>query len=301
MDQRTGRDPEQGAQAVQAVQAAQEPQAAEMTMSTIPCSGETLPAIGLGTWQTFDVGRDAAARDRLAEVLGAFVALGGRLIDSSPMYGSAEEVVGDLAQRLALRERLFVATKVWTEGREAGVRQMRESMRRLQSGPVDLMQVHNLVDVDDHLRTLDEWKREGLVRYVGVTHYTARGHAAVERILATQPVDFVQINYSIAEREVERRLLPLAIDKGIAVIVNRPFASGDLLRRIRQTPLPKCAAELECTSWPQLLLKFVIAHPAVTCAIPATASLDHLRDNMRAGRGPLPDARQRDMIAEAAH
>lgn len=275
---------------------------AEDTMASrkIPSSGETLPAIGLGTWQTFDVGADTAERAPLEQVLREFVALGGRLIDSSPMYGNSEEVVGDLAARLGLRRKLFVATKVWTSGKRAGIAQMEDSMRKLRADPIDLMQVHNLVDVQTQLETLHAWKREGRVRYIGVTHYHAGSHAAVARVVTAHPVDFIQINYSVAEREAQQRLLPLAHERGIAVIVNRPFAGGQVLRRIRSKPLPAWAKDIDCDSWAQLLLKFVIAHPAVTCAIPATAKLTHLRDNMKAGRGRMPDEALRRRIAAEA-
>lgn len=266
----------------------------------IPSSGEALPVIGLGTWQTFDVGPSPAQRAPLAEVLRGFLELGGRLVDSSPMYGRSEEVVGELTASLGARERLFVATKVWTEGARAGIAQMEDSMRKLRADPVDLMQVHNLVDVDTHLDTLRDWKQAGRVRYVGVTHYTAGAHQAVARLIAMRPVDFVQINYSVGEREAERRLLPLARERRVAVIVNRPFGGGALLGRLRGRPLPAWAAEIGCTSWAQLLLKFVIAHPAVTCAIPATSRVAHLRDNMAAGRGRLPDEGLRARIAAAA-
>jgi aryl-alcohol dehydrogenase-like predicted oxidoreductase len=272
-----------------------------MTMSRllargIPGSGEVIPAIGLGTWQTFDVGADRRAP--LEGVLKTFVDLGGSLIDSSPMYGRSEEVVGDLAAKLGLASRLFVATKVWTSGKTAGIRQMDDSMRKLHTSRLDLMQVHNLVDVETHLETLRRWKEEGRVRYIGVTHYTGSGADAVARVIDSHPIDFVQINYSVAERDAERRLLPLAVERGAAVLVNRPFAGGDLLRRLRSRPLPAWAAEIDCDSWAQLLLKFVLSHPAVTAAIPATSSVAHLRDNMNAGTGPLPDAAMRARIAE---
>ena len=265
----------------------------------IPSSGETLPVIGLGTWQTFDVGTGQAERAPLAEVLSAFSSLGGRLIDSSPMYGRSEEVAGDLAATLGLRDKLFIATKVWTQGRSAGIRQMEDSMRKLRAHPIDLMQVHNLVDAQTHLATLREWKKQGLVRYIGVTHYTAGSHGEVARVLQSETVDFVQINYSVGEREAEQRLLPLAQERGVAVIVNRPFAGGEVIRRMRDRPLPSWAAEIDCSSWAQILLKFVIGHPSVTCAIPATSKLAHLRDNMRAGTGRLPDEKLRETIARS--
>ncbi len=262
----------------------------------IPSTGETLPVIGLGTWQTFDVGADADARAPLEAVMREFVALGGKVIDSSPMYGRSEDVAGEIMAKLGLRDKLFVATKVWTSGKAAGVAQMEASLQKLRAKPIDLMQVHNLLDVEAHLDTLSAWKREGRVRYVGVTHYTAGAYDAVAKVIAKHSVDFLQINYSVGEREAEQRLLPLARERGIAVIVNRPFAGGELLRRLRGVPVPAWASEIECTSWAQLLLKFVIAHPAVTCAIPATSRVEHLRDNMAAGVGRLPDEKMRARI-----
>lgn len=266
----------------------------------IPSSGEMLPVIGLGTWQTFDVGDSTAARQPLEDVLATFVELGGRLVDSSPMYGRSEDVVGDIAAKLALRDQLFVATKVWTTGRRAGVEQMEASLKKLRADPIDLMQVHNLVDATTHLETLREWKRSGRVRHIGVTHYTSSGQDAVADLIAAEAVDFIQINYSIGERSAERRLLPLARDRGVAVIINRPFTGGSLFRRLRAQPLPAWAAEIECGSWAQLMLKFIVSHPAVTCAIPATSKVAHLRDNMNAGHGPLPDAALRARIAAEA-
>lgn len=261
----------------------------------IPSTGEPLPVIGLGTWQTFDVGPSPAAREPLEEVLRRFVALGGKLVDSSPMYGSSEQVAGDLTRALRVRPSLFVATKVWTSGKKEGIAQMESSIRKL--GGADLMQVHNLVDVATHLDTLRGWKQEGRIRYIGVTHYTAGSHADVARVISAWPVDFVQINYSVGEREAEQGLLPLARERRVAVIANRPFAGGDLFRRLRSKPLPSYAAEIDASSWAQLLLKFVVSHPAITCAIPATARADHLEENMRAGYGRLPDERLRARIA----
>lgn len=268
-----------------------------MLTRPIPSSGEHLPLIGLGTWQTFDAGPSPSERAPLEEVLREFVSHGGRLIDSSPMYGNSEAVAGDLAAKLGVRSKLFVATKVWTSGRIAGVRQMEESERRLRARPIDLMQVHNLVDAATHVDTLEAWKREGRVRYVGITHYTASAHDDVIRTMERRRVDFVQINYSVAERHAERRLLPAARERGVAVIANRPFASGDLFRRLRARPLPPWAAEIGCTSWAQILLKFIVSHPAVICAVPATSQAAHLRDNMAAGLGPMPDAAMRRRIA----
>ena len=266
----------------------------------IPSSGETIPAIGLGTWRTFDVGTAAAERAPLKEVLKTFVHLGGRVIDSSPMYGAAESVIGDLAADLALGDKLFLATKVWTSGRDAGVAQMEQSLRRLQTRRLDLMQVHNLLDWRTHLRTLREWKQAGRIRYLGVTHYTSSAYDELERVLRGETLDFVQVNYSLGEREAERRILPLAHDRGIAVLANRPFSEGGLFQRVRGRALPAWAAEVGCESWAQLFLKWILAHPAVTCVIPATSRPEHLVDNMRAGVGDLPDAATRERMAALA-
>ena len=269
---------------------------------TAPAQSTTmqkLPPIGLGTWQTFDVGTSPAARKPLEEVLQAFVELGGKLVDSSPMYGRSEEVVGEIAAKYDLHSKLFIATKVWTSGKRDGVAQMEDSMRKLRVKTIDLMQVHNLVDVDAHLDTLEKWKAEGRVRFTGITHYTASSHDDVARVIRRRPVDFIQINYSVGEREAEQRLLPFALERGIKVIANRPFASGGLFRRLRGTPLPSWAAEIDCTSWAQVLLKFVISHPAITCAIPATSKVEHLRDNMGAAVGRMPSADLRGRIVSA--
>jgi len=277
--------------------AALAPGRASILTRPIPSSGEALPVIGVGTWQTFDVGRDAAARAPLEAVLAELVALGGKVVDSSPMYGSSEEVVGDIAAKLGLRSKLFVATKVWASGERNGIEQMNASMQKLRADPIDLMQVHNLVDAATHLDTLRGWKREGRVRYVGVTHYTAGSYDDVAEIVVAGPLDFIQINYSIGEREAEQRLLPLARERGVAVIANRPFAGGDLFRRLRARPLPDYAGEIGCTSWAQLMLKFIVSHPAITCTIPGTSKVEHLRDNMQAGMGRLPDEKLRARIA----
>jgi aryl-alcohol dehydrogenase-like predicted oxidoreductase len=271
--------------------------AASIIQRPIPRTGELLPVIGLGTWQTFDVGQAQSVREPLKAVLRDFVRLQGKVIDSSPMYGNSESVVGDLAAELGARQQLFFATKVWTSGRGAGIRQMEESFRRLRTEVMDLMQVHNLVDWRIHLETLRGWKMQGKVRYVGVTHYTASAYDQLARVVETEDIDFVQLNYSIAERDAERRLLPLAADKRIAVLVNRPFAAGGLFSKLRGKPLPPWAQEIGCTSWAQFLLKFVISHPAVTCAIPATSKVQHLTDNMGAGVGILPDAGMRERMA----
>ena len=265
----------------------------------IPRSGEAIPVIGLGTWQTFDVGAAESARAPLREVLGRFVECGGTVVDSSPMYGRAEAVVGDLAADLGIQDTLFYATKVWTSGKASGVRQMQESFRRMRVRRVDLMQIHNLQDLQTHTETLKLWKREGRVRYLGITHYHAGAHAELERLVRTETYDFLQVNYSLGERDAGRRLLAAAQEAGVAVLVNRPFGSGGLFRRVRGEPLPDWAAEIACTSWAQIFLKWIVGHPAVTCAIPATSNPKHVIDNMAAGLGPQPGARMRQKIADA--
>ncbi|MBV6415899.1 MAG: hypothetical protein CMLOHMNK_00422 [Steroidobacteraceae bacterium] len=255
----------------------------------IPSSGESIPVIGLGTSGPFEVGAEKSVRAPLRAVLDAFFAGGGRLIDTSPMYSTAERVLGELLSP-AEQQRCFMATKVWTEGAQAGALQMRESARLLRHAPLDLVQVHNLRDLDAHLATLRAWKAQGRVRHVGVTHYTVAAHAELERVIAKHPLDFVQFNYSAATRDAERRLLPLAAERGVAVIVNRAFEDGRLFARLQNMPLPAWAADFDATSWAQVLLKFVIAHPAVTCVIPATGKVKNQLDNLGGGRGRLPDA-----------
>jgi diketogulonate reductase-like aldo/keto reductase len=253
-----------------------------------------IPRIGLGTWQAFDVGSDAAARAPLREVLKQ---LDGNMVDSSPMYGSAESVAGDLIAELKMRSRLFVATKVWTRGRAEGIRQMETSMRRLRVDQLDLMQVHNLLDVGVHTKTLRDWKQQGKVRFIGITHYTASAFADVERWLKAEQYDFLQINYSLGEREAEKRILEEAKSRGIRVIINRPFAEGRLFARTKGKPLPPWAAELGIASWAQYFLKWIVSHPAVTCAIPATSKAAHMKDNLAAGAGPMPTEVQRRTMA----
>lgn len=264
----------------------------------IPATGEKIPAIGMGTWQTFDVGNSPTERSNMEAILKEFVDSGGKLIDSSPMYGSAEEVVGDLASKLGVHSSLFVATKVWTRGEEKGKRQMRESMDLLQVPKLDLMQVHNLVDYKTHLKTLQSWKEEGKIRYIGITHYTSSSYPDLMRVMKEYPVDFVQFNYSIQTREAEKEILPFSADQGVAVIINRPFGGGSLFGRTKGKELPAWAADFDCHSWAQFFLKFIISHPAVTCAIPATSDLKHLKDNMRAGYGELPDEKTRRKMVE---
>jgi aryl-alcohol dehydrogenase-like predicted oxidoreductase len=265
-------------------------------MRRIPSSGEELPIIGLGTSRTFEVGAAASEREPLRQVLEAFFAHGNRLIDTSPMYSSAERVLGELLTP-EMRARAFLATKVWTRGQRAGVEQMTHSQELLATQRLDLIQVHNLLDLDTQLATLREWKAAGRVRYLGVTHYTVSGQADLERVVSRERVDFVQLNYSPATRAAERRLLPLAAERGVAVLVNRPFEDGELFARTRGKPLPAFAPEIDAASWGQVILKFIAAHPAVTCIIPATASVAHLRDNLAGGVGRLPDQRQREAIA----
>jgi len=264
----------------------------------IPRTGETLPAVGLGTWQVFDVAGDAAELARARATLETFAARGGRVVDSSPMYGSSEAVTGRLAAELGLEGRLFVATKVWTSGRQAGIRQMEDSMRKLRVERLDLMQVHNLVDVQTHLATLREWKAAGRIRYLGVTHYHAGAHDDLERLIEGGGIDFVQVNYSLAEPEADRRLLRAAATTATAVIVNRPFAEGAMFGRVRGKALPEWAREAGCASWAQYFLKWILGHPAVTCVIPGTRDPKHVADNLGALAGPPPDAPLRRRMAE---
>jgi diketogulonate reductase-like aldo/keto reductase len=265
----------------------------QMLMRKIPSTGELLPVVGLGTWQTFDVGLSVEERKVLGEVLTLLAANKGSLIDSSPMYGTSEEVVGDLSSQLNLNEKFFLATKVWTSGKEAGVTQMERSMKLLKRKQLDLMQIHNLVDWQTHLHTLRTWKEQGKIRYIGITHYLDSAHASVERLMKSEPLDFIQINYSMMSRAVEENLLPLAEEKKIAVLVNRPFEEGGLFQRVKGKSLPPWAKEFDCESWGQFFLKYILAHPAVNCVIPGTSKPHHMVDNMKAGMGRLPDEKQR--------
>ncbi|MDO8959832.1 MAG: aldo/keto reductase [Rhodocyclaceae bacterium] len=263
----------------------------------IPKSGEAIPAVGLGSSQTFNVGSATADRIAQREVLKLFAEQGGRVVDSSPMYGAAESVIGDLAAELDVTTKLFVATKVWTSGRDAGMRQMEDSFQRLRTKQMDLMQVHNLVDWKTQLKTLREWKAQGRIRYIGITHYTESAYGELAQVMASEDIDFVQFNYSISERAAEQRLLPLAQERKIAVLVNRPFARAGLFDKVRGKELPPWAGDIDCTSWAQFFLKFILGHPAVTSAIPATSKPKHLLDNMQAGLGRLPDAATRERMA----
>ncbi len=290
----------------------------------IPATGEPLPVIGCGTYKGFDVAPGSATYAQLPGVLDALFTAGGSVLDSSPMYGRAEATVGELlahpestaipslrfapaspirgrsilGRPCGAEPRAFLATKVWTRGRDAGIDQMQRSMTLMKADRLDLMQIHNLVDWKLHLRTLRDWKEVGRIRYLGVTHYTSSAYADLEAVLRAEPLDFVQINYSIADRAAEKRLLPLAAERGIAVLANLPLGSGSVLRSVQGLPLPGWAAGLACTSWSQLFLKFVISHPAVTCAIPGTGQAAHMADNAQAGTGPMPDEAQRRRIAQ---
>ena len=268
-----------------------------MIARSIPSSGEAMPVIGLGTWQVFDVGGDEKTRQPLRQVLKNLTDAGGRMIDSSPMYGRAEEVTGDLVAEMGLRPRVFLATKVWTSGREASIAQMRRSAERMKSPVLDLIQIHNLLDWRTHLATLRQMKAAGQVRYIGITHYTTGSLAELARILESEPgIDFVQFGYSLATREAEQRLLPVAAARRVATIVNQPFETGGMFRRVHGRALPEWAAEFDCTSWAQLFLKYILAEPAVTCVIPATANPEHMADDIKAGFGRLPDPQQREQI-----
>jgi diketogulonate reductase-like aldo/keto reductase len=264
----------------------------------IPSTGELLPVIGLGSWITFNVGDDPVARDSCASVIRAFFDAGGRVIDSSPMYGSSQAVIGYGLSKLRMPSALFSADKVWTASDRAGPRQMEESRRRWGVSRFDLIQVHNLLNWEEHLPALFAMKATGRIRYVGITTSEGRRHDQIERLMRTQRLDFVQITYNVLDREAEQRILPLAADRGIAVIVNRPFREGALIRDVERHPLPPWAREIDCANWPQFLLKFIVSHPAVTCAIPATSNVAHVRENMGAAYGRLPDpATRRRMIA----
>lgn len=263
---------------------------AAMQTRAIPASGEMLPVIGLGTYQGFDVAPGSTEYGRLPGVLQALFAAGGSVIDSSPMYGRAEATTGELLAAGNSRGKTFVASKVWTRGRAEGLRQMEESLRLLRADRLDLMQVHNLVDWRTHLNTLREWKAAGRIRYIGITHYSASAYDELAAVMRAERFDFLQINYSLDERDADRLILPLAAERGMAVLINRPFGGGGLLRRLRNQPLPAWAAEIGAESWAQLLLQFVLGQPAVTCAIPGTGRPEHMADNARAGSGHIPDA-----------
>ena len=268
-------------------------QTSSMLTKSIPSTGEGIGAVGLGTWQSFDVGNSEASGAPLREVLTTLVDAGGSMVDSSPMYGTSERVVGDLSKELNLQSKIFYATKVWTSGRQRGVDQMNASHQKMRTNQMDLMQIHNLQDWRTHLSTLYRWKAEGKIRYIGITHYLDSAHEELEHITKKERIDFVQVNYSMAELNAERTLLQAARDQGVAVITNRPYAGGALFRKTRGVELPEWASDFECKSWGQFFLKYLIAHPAVTCVIPGTSKPHHMRDNVAAGMGKMPDENQR--------
>jgi diketogulonate reductase-like aldo/keto reductase len=284
--------------AASATTAADAPDASPLITRRIPSTGEAIPVIGLGTSGPFEVGAEPGARAPLKAVVDAFFAGGGRLVDTSPMYSTAERVLGELLSP-AQQEACFMATKVWADGAGAGAAQVADSARLLKHAPLDLVQVHNLRDLDAHLKTLRALKAQGRLRYIGITHYTVSAHDDLARVIERERPDFVQLNYSAVTRDAERRLLPLAADRGVAVIVNRAFEDGRLFARLKNVPLPAWAADFDATSWAQVLLKYVIAHPAVTCVIPATGKVRNQLDNLAGGRGRLPDAMALAGIAAA--
>lgn len=269
-----------------------------MQTRVIPSSNEPLPVVGLGTYRGFDVATSSPAYKQLREVLDALFAAGGSVIDSSPMYGRAEQTTGELLSIHEPRSPAFLATKVWTRGRQEGIAQMEESLRLLRTDRIDLMQIHNLVDWQAHLPVLREWKAEGRIRYLGISHYTASAYDQVEAVLRAEQLDFLQINYALDDRAAEARILPLCRERGVAVICNRPFGGGGLLRSLKDKPLPGWAAQVEVNSWAQLALKFILAHPAVTCVIPGTGNPKYMAENAGAGFGPtLSDAQRQQLIA----
>ena len=269
-----------------------------MLKRTVGKAGIELPIVGIGTWQTFDIGSSRAELDQRRDVLSLLFESGGTVIDSSPMYGRAESVVGTLLKDMGARDKAFLATKVWITGEAAGISQMKSSFAKFQTPIIDLMQIHNLVDWHTHLRTLRAWKDEGRVRYIGITHYTVPARDDLAAVIQSEPIDFVQFGYSINRREAEARLLPVAAEKGVGVIINQPFDSGSLFSTARGKPLPEWAADFDCTSWAQFYLKFLLGHPAVTCVIPGTARPTHAKDNIAAGIGRLPDQAMRQRMVD---
>ncbi len=269
----------------------------KMMTRIIPSTGEELPVVGIGTWQTFDVGSSENERNILKEVLTLMKEKGGKIIDSSPMYGSSEKVVGDLTAELEIQDSFFYATKVWISGKENGINQMNDSFTKMKREKMDLMQIHNLVDWETHLNTLREWKEKGKIRYIGITHYTESSYKDLEDIMKKEKPDFVQFNYSIDSREAEKRLFPAAKDLGIAVLINRPYGGGNLFSRVKGKELPEWAKDYDINSWGQFFLKFILSNDAVTCVIPGTSRPKHLVDNMMAGYGLLPDKTAREKMA----
>jgi diketogulonate reductase-like aldo/keto reductase len=264
----------------------------------IASTAELLPCIGLGTWQTFDVGNSEEERGPLREILRTMVARGASVVDSSPMYGTSEKVVGDLSTEADVNDKLFIATKVWTSGLQEGKDQMNKSFVLLKRKKIDLMQIHNLMDWQTHLKTLQEWKEAGKIRYIGLTHYLDGMHEKMEDIIRKNRVDFIQINYSMNSRNAEKRLLPAAADNNVAVLINRPFEEGALFDRVKGKTLPAWAAEFDCSSWGQFFLKFILSNPHVTCAIPGTSKVRHMIDNLGAAMGKLPDKELREKMIQ---
>ncbi len=268
----------------------------KMLTRTIPGTDESIPVIGLGTWEVFDVAGSREELETRKEIIDMLVDKGGSLIDSSPMYNRSEKIVGDIIESSGNRDKLFLATKVWTNGKSRGESQMRRSAELMKAGVIDLMQVHNLRDTDEHMNTIRDWQQQGRIRYNGITHYTASAHDSLERAMHEHEPQFIQINYSLGEREAEQRVLPLAEDLGIAVLINRPYMTGRLFSAVRGRSLPSWAGEF-AASWGQFFLKFIVSHPAVTCAIPATSKPHHMVDNLGAGVGEMPDAATRQKMA----
>lgn len=266
---------------------------------TIPGTGESLTAIGIGTWETFDVDSSHVPEiEQLREVLAILVSKGGSVIDSSPMYGFSEQNVGTLSTDAGFNNKLFIATKVWTSGKENGIQQMKESLQYLKRSKIDLMQIHNLVDWKTHIKTLREWKEKGTIRYMGITHYRENAYAEMESIMKSEPIDFIQVNYNLADRKSGERLLPLAAEKNIGVIISQPFGYGKLFDQVKSRALPEWASEFDCKSWAQFFLKYIISHPAVTCAIPGTGQPAHMLDNIQAAYGRLPDEAMRQKMVK---
>ena len=270
----------------------------QLETRSIPGSGEKIPVVGLGTWRVFDVGNSQAKRAGLLEVMKTLNARGASVIDSSPMYGSSETVVGDLSQQLNSRNKLFLATKVWTSGREDGIEQMNQSFQRMKATKMDLMQVHNLVDVQTHLQTLRKWKDEGRIRYIGITHYLPSAYPQMIRLIKSEKLDFIQCCYNILTRDAEKELLPLAKDKGVAVIINRPFEEGALFGSVSGRALPDWVKEYNINNWAQFFIKFILSHPAVTCTIPGTSNATHLAENLGAADAKLPNEKAREKMVE---
>jgi diketogulonate reductase-like aldo/keto reductase len=267
-----------------------------MITRTIPKTGERLPIVGIGTWETFDIDNSAQEMNHLKAVLQQLVDKGGKVADTSPMYGFAERNLGRLSTNLNINDKLFIATKVWTQGREKGIEQMNNSFSMLKRKQIDLMQIHNLVDWQTHLKTLREWKEKGKIRYIGITHYLESSYSELEKIISTEPIDFLQVNYNLTNRQADQRLLPLAKEKKVAVIISQPFNVGKLFQQVKGKNLPGWAADFDCKSWAQFFLKFIISHPSVTCTIPGTSTADHMLDNLMAGFGKLPDEKQRQLM-----